>query len=369
MRRCTYTFRRNDTHFVIPATRGIQGNKCVYSAMLPMRQLSEMVPPVSTLSTVEERSQRKLNKRRAFAIAEYIHGNPETYVLPALTVSLLKTGQRRVQFEPIEEGGCIGELHIPIAMDILLNDGQHRHAAITELLGKHDLRDSIALTIYSDVEKEQADQMFVDINLNAVKPSGSINTLYNHRDPWSRLAVKVSKKSTTLNGRTEYEKASCTGKNENLFPLKSIVTFCKTLTASIDSSTASIISKLIDQLGQVVPEWQNIDGEYLQACRSTSLATTTVMLEAIGQYVRQYASVVRLRDNVKEMDVQLAQACDALKGVTWDKDASMWQGRVMHLGKIVKNKRSVTLACNALLNHAGIPLSPDMENEEVKFIS
>ena len=398
MKKAVYKFRTNDTHFIMPAIKGHQGGKTFYTVNIPMYELVKMVKPVEN-TNVEDRSQRELNPRRATAIAEYVKSNKETYVLPALTISLIKSGKRVVKWEPIDEGEMFGEIYIPRNFNILLNDGQHRHAAITELMAdyKNGISDTIALTVYQDVEKHQADQMFVDINLNAVKPAGSINTLFNHRDPWATLAVAVSKKAKILTGRTEYEKANCTGKSDKVFSLKAIESFCKSMLPYQPDSenmeeNVTYISKVFDGLYDSISDWNDFsympDGSHLvkpdtidistdelkeklvplaQWKREYSMSTTAVALEAMAVYVRSHCGAAAMSREYKDQDTAIKNACADLAEFNWQRDDSHWAGRVVNRGRILKNKTSITLASNMLLKHAGVPLNFDQQYEENRF--
>ena len=79
------------------------------------------------------RAQRVLNKARVPQIARYLVGNPKSYVLSAITASI----DADVRFEAesaLQDGVRVGQLVIPAEARILVNDGQHRRAAITEAL-------------------------------------------------------------------------------------------------------------------------------------------------------------------------------------------------------------------------------------------
>ena len=381
----TYTYRETDTHFIVPAIRGLQGGKVFYSSNLPMRNIADMVPAVDQSKKTEDRAQRQLNKSRAKKIVTYIEENPKDYVLPALTLSLIKTGQRKTKFEPVAKGESFGELYIPKAHEILLNDGQHRHAAICEI--GRAMHDTIALTIYDDIEVKQASQMFVDINQNAVKPAGSINTLFDSRDPWNALAVEVSKKAKILQGRTEYEKASVTGKSNKTFSLKTIVNFSQNLlpnTPSADSldSNVNYLVSILDELCDNITPWKGItktlydqdelnstkdEPSYAQIYRVSSLSVSALALETLSVYMREHMSQTFLKNTSSTEEERIKAACEGVQGINWDKDAPEWEGRCVRMGKIVKNKVSIILTSNRLLTEAGAAISFDNQVIENKF--
>src|SRR5438045_2585489 len=112
-----------------PAIKGTQAGRDFYIAMCPLRVIpkifvfdEEEVPP-------ELRAQRTLNKARIPEIAAYLNNNPESYILSALTASV----DAKLAFLPAAASGPesgMGMLNIPMDARILINDGQHRRAAI-----------------------------------------------------------------------------------------------------------------------------------------------------------------------------------------------------------------------------------------------
>ncbi|WP_211831015.1 DNA sulfur modification protein DndB [Kistimonas asteriae] len=389
MQKPTYIFRQNDTHYIVPAIQGIQGGKRMFCANLKHRHVAAMIPPVDQLAEAADRAQRKLNKTRAMGIARYVRDSEDSYVLPALTVSLLETGMREVTFQPIAEGEEFGELYIPINHKVLLNDGQHRHCAIGEILKtcEHAVHDNIVLTVYAGVSHACADQMFVDINLNAVKPSGSINTLYNHRDPWSSLAVAVSKKAKILGTRTEVEAGNCSVNSHKTFPLRGIVSFAKKLLPndprpeSFDDNVA-YLTEILDAIHDNTVVWREItktdywtdektatkaDPSMIQLNRRMSLACSVLMLDAVGFYMREHMSQQFFKDKNMSQPERIHLAAATLSDINWDKDHPQWEGRAVRAGKLIKNKVSVLLTSNILIKHAGISMPMENESLESKF--
>lgn len=387
----TYKFRKNETHFIIPVIRGIQGGKIFYTANLPMRHITEVIPPVNVHAPVQDRAQRKLNKKRAQAIAEYIDDNRGSYVLPAITISLMESGLREIKFEPVREGESFGELYIPINHSILLNDGQHRHSAIQSLNDNFSsqVHDTIALTIYQDINKATASQMFTDINLNAVRPSGSINTLYNNRDPWSVLAVEVSKSAKILMDRTECEKSTCAAASNYTFPLKAVVSFARKILPNeprIDdlSSNIEYLTSILDAMHDNIRPWHDVtkttywddeqnsskeDPSFVQIHRQSSMALTVLMLESLALYAREAMSQLFLSDkrfSVSQDDI-IKKAFTPLSDIDWSKDNAMWEGRSLRMGRVVKNKTSIILTANALLLNGDFNLPFDNQVLESEY--
>src|SRR5438045_2141155 len=118
-----------------PAIRGVQAGREFYVTMWTLRTLRQIsifdekeLPP-------ELRAQRILNKSRIPEIADYVLDNPKDYVFSALTASI----DSEVTFEPFSNKAGekqLGNLRVPMDAKFIINDGQHRRAAIIEALNQ-----------------------------------------------------------------------------------------------------------------------------------------------------------------------------------------------------------------------------------------
>ena len=115
--------------YVFPAIQGVQAQREYYVSMCPMRLISKIFLFNEEELVPELRAQRQLNRSRVPEIARYMSGNPDGYVFSAITASV----DGDVSFEPLSEhdgGGRIGVLRIAMDARFIINDGQHRRAAI-----------------------------------------------------------------------------------------------------------------------------------------------------------------------------------------------------------------------------------------------
>jgi DNA sulfur modification protein DndB len=142
--------RPDDFEYVFPAIRGIQAGREYYVAMFPLH----LVPRIFVYNEEDVpapmRAQRSLNRARVPEMARYITDNPDSYVFSALTASV----NSDVIFDslPLENGPAnrLGTLTIPMSAKLVINDGQHRRAAIQQALQDNsDLGDeSIAIVLH-----------------------------------------------------------------------------------------------------------------------------------------------------------------------------------------------------------------------------
>src|SRR3954464_7176132 len=119
----------NGFEYQFPAIRGIQANREHYVSMCPLRLLPRLFILDEEEMVPELRAQRQLNRARLPEMARYVVQNSENYVFSAITASV----DADVRFEEWgKEGDAnrIGLLRIPMSARFIINDGQHRRAAI-----------------------------------------------------------------------------------------------------------------------------------------------------------------------------------------------------------------------------------------------
>src|SRR5689334_1259724 len=146
--------------YVFPAIRGVQAQREYYVSMCPLRLIPKLFVFDDEELLPELRAQRTLNRSRVPEIARYIINNPSNYTFSAITASI----DANVRFEPIgagAEGKRVGLLKVPMSARFIINDGQHRRAAIeTALREKPDFGDeSIAVVFFLDIGLERCQQM------------------------------------------------------------------------------------------------------------------------------------------------------------------------------------------------------------------
>lgn len=110
-------------HF--PAVKGIQAGREYYISMVPLKLLSRLFPEEDEIVLPEHRAQRRINESRIPEIKNYILDNRDTYVFSALSASI----DGEFKFTPYKNSD-VGVLEVDMESIFLINDGQHRKAAI-----------------------------------------------------------------------------------------------------------------------------------------------------------------------------------------------------------------------------------------------
>ena len=352
-----------------PALRGIQAGHEFFVAMCPMRLLPKIfvfdedeIPP-------ELRAQRTLNRQRVPFIARYLVENRDNYVISALTASVDSSVRFKEESE-VGSGTSIGTLLIPMDARLLINDGQHRRAAIEEAIREcPDLRDDhVPVLFFIDKGLTRSQQMFTDLNRHAVRPSDSISTLYDQRDPSSELARYVAMSVDGFRGMTEMEKSSISNRSTKLFTLSGIKHASRALLRKsrrddINQDEREFASQYWTEVVRNMPDWALAKERKVASydLRQNSIHAHGVALQALGA---AGADLVAAKPN----DWQ--QSLANLKELDWSRsNEQVWEGRAMVHGRISKARTNVRLTANLLKVQMGLSLNSDEEELERSLAS
>jgi DNA sulfur modification protein DndB len=352
----------SDTGYLhsFPAIRGVQAGRVFYVAMCPMRIVpkififnEEEVPP-------ELRAQRILNRARIPEIASYLVENPNNYILSALTASV---DGAKVTFQPYIDSGPVsnmGILSVPMEVNILINDGQHRRAAIEEALKENPMlgQDNIPVLFFIDAGLIRSQQMFADLNKYAVRPSYSLGTLYDHRDASSELARYLANTCVPFIGLTEMEKSTISNRSTKLFTLSGIkhasrALLRKTNADKISDQEKNIAREFWDAVAEHIPDWKLVREKKVATAdlRQNFIHAHGVALHALG-----LLGADLLADRPKDWKKRLQK----LSKIDWSRsNAQLWEGRAMVHGRISKATTNVILTSNLIKRYIDLPLKPE----------
>ncbi|TNC99133.1 MAG: hypothetical protein FD121_371 [Gallionellaceae bacterium] len=352
----------NDTGYShsFPAIRGVQAGRVFYVAMCPMKIVpkifvfnGEEVPP-------ELRAQRTLNRARIPEIASYLVENPKSYILSALTASVDATN---VTFQPYSDTGPasnLGALSIPMDVNILINDGQHRRAAIEDALKENPAlaQDNIPVLFFVDAGLIRSQQMFADLNKYAIRPSNSLGTLYDHRDASSELARYLANSCVAFIGLTEMEKSTISNRSIKLFTLSGIKHANRALLRKSNASVISDQEKNIarefwDAVAEHIPDWKR--------ARERTVATADLRQNFIHAHgVALHALGLVGADLLAEHPKDWKRRLQKLSKIDWSRsNTQLWEGRAMVHGRISKATTNVALTANLIKNYLGVSLKPE----------
>ncbi|ABQ26651.1 DNA sulfur modification protein DndB [Geotalea uraniireducens] len=347
-----------------PVIRGLQAHREYYVAMWTLRMMRQIsifnedeLPP-------ELRAQRILNKARIPEIAEYIIDNPDDYVFSALTVSI----DSDVLFEPLPGQDKLGLLRVPMDAHFIINDGQHRRAAIIEALKQRPEleHETIAVVFFLDIGLERCQQMFADLNRYAIRPSRSLGLLYDHRNDKARLAKMVIMKSEIFRDLVDMEKSSLAPRARKLFTLSAFYNACADLVNGLATGNliedADLARTFWEETAKHFPMWEQVREGKLPASevREGFIHSHGIALQAIGK-----AGNALLHSHPNDWKKRLK----ALEKIDWSRNnAKIWEGRAIIGGKVSKSTTNVVLATNVIKKALSLSLSEEEQRVETAHL-
>jgi DNA sulfur modification protein DndB len=316
----------------------------------------------------ELRAQRTLNAARVPDIAHYVVENQNDYAFSAITASV----DGEVRFEPAEvDGGVpdVGRLIVPMSARFVINDGQHRRAAIERALEEcPELGDeTIAVVFFLDAGLHRSQQLFADLNKHAVRPTKSLGILYDHRDPMARLCLQLVAQLDLFKGLTETEKTSISNRSRKLFTLSAIYQATTKLlkkrgrSPEVSEAEANLAAEFWETLGEVIPEWRLAQEKRISAVelRRDYVHVHGVILHAMARVGAQLLA---------QYPEDWQQRLEALATLDWTRaNVNLWEGRAMVNGRISRSKSSIMLTGNVLKSVIGLPFTPEEKQLEDEY--
>lgn len=218
----------------------------------------------SAIST--EVVNRFLDPKHVKELKEYIVENKDSFTIPPITlVSKIKLPFKPVTFgnekfkdevemyKIIDEvGSLMGKVTIPLGYTFTCLDGNHRTRAIADLALEDPDKvrgDNMLCNIVYETDNIRIRQDFVDINKNAKVTTSTINTLFNSRDPLSKITSQLIDSVPYLRNNTELLSASISKKSKKLYTLNNIKNAIVELSGHNSQSKPSIdkLSKLLGE--------------------------------------------------------------------------------------------------------------------------
>lgn len=356
-------WRSNNMDFVyrFPVVKGVQATREYYIAMIPLKMIPKLFPQEEEYVLPEHRAQRKLNAARIPVISKYILDNRENYVFSALAASI--DGQ--FKFCPSEYPD-VGVLEISMDAKLLINDGQHRKAAILEAISEDEslLNETISVVFFEDQGLARSQQMFTDLNKHAVKTSNSIAELYDSRDQLAVVTRSTISKIRFLNAYTDKEKDILGKYSSNLFTLSTFYNANKRIirSAPITEAIEAFLLRYWSCVCQNILPWRELYSHDISKVdlRENYIVTQAVIIQVLGR-LGNYFFI--------NHDYDIEKHLSNLQKINWKRDCEDWKLRTIRAnGRMINNEEAVTLTCNVLKNHLGLPLDEFEQGKERSFI-
>lgn len=351
-----------DFVYRFPVVKGIQADREYYIGMVPLRMVSRLFPDDDEYVLPEFRAQRKINMARIPVISRYILENRTDYVFSALAASI----DGRFSFIPSNGNTEIGTLEVSMDARFLINDGQHRKAAILEALKEDETLgdETISVVFFTDKGLARSQQIFTDLNKHAVKTSNSISELYDSRDDLAVITRRAIARVEFINSYTDKEKDILGKYSSNLFTLNTFYTANRKIfqRSEMSDDAEEFLVEFWSAVAENLTQWNELLRKEICKVdlRENYIITQAVVIQALGR-VGNYFYMNRKLD----MNAFLRK----LRNIDWRRSASQWYLRTIRAnGRMISSERSVILTGNVIKHAIGIGLDKDEMSREEKFI-
>ena len=334
--------------YTFPSVKGVQAGTEYYIAMVPCKLLSKLFAISNEDVLPEYRAQRKLNINRIPEIKNYILENRNSYVFSALAASI----DGDFLFHEIQNS--IGSLEIDMDAKFLINDGQHRNAAIQKaILEDASLgNETIPVVFFADKGLERSQQMFTDLNKYAVKPSKSQNTYYDHKDPLSLMSKNIIENNHFLKNYTDVENDSLGKYSAKLFTLNSFYKANQMIIGKreLNNELSIFCSNYWNLVVENISEWKLLEEKELtkKSLREEYIITQNVVLYAFGKLGLYFWNNSNLNMNYYLVN---------LKKINWLRTDPQWDGKAIINGKIAVKTQNINLTYLKIKELIGLKLS------------
>jgi DNA sulfur modification protein DndB len=314
-----------------------------------------------------QRAQRILNESRVPEIAKYILDNEDGYIFSSITASF----NSAPIFNPIDEEGHIGTLEMDLEnMEFIINDGQHRAAAIAKALKENPEigKESISVLLFPMEDLDRLQQMFSDLNRFAHKTSKSLDILYDHRDNLSTLTKDLEEQIFVFQGMLEKERMSIGLRSPKLITMSALYDANQELFGSkIEKPGTSEYKEKVckainywNTMADVIEDWKHVKDREISApaLRQEKINTHTVVLRALGG----------LGNTLFEYYPENWQThLLGLKNIDWRKSVGsrvnpLWDNVCIVAGSVVSNRQARVATQGVLKDWLKLPLS-NQENQ------
>lgn len=342
-------------HF--PAVKGLQAGREYYISMVPLKLLSRLFPAEEEIVLPEHRAQRRINEARIPEIKNYILENRDTYVFSALSASI----DGEFKFTPYMDTD-VGIFEVDMESIFLINDGQHRKAAI-EAAMKEDPsleKETISIVFFNDEGLIRSQQMFTDLNKHAVKTSNSLATLYDSRDEIAVATKKVIDAIPFFKRYTDKERDILGKNSSSLFTLNMLYKANQKIMHSekCSSTDADFLLEYWQLVSDNIVEWQEVLNKSLtkKALRENYIVALAITISAFGKLGRFFY------DN---SDYQMKDYLVNLQQIDWLRSNTIWVGRtIRENGKVLNSEEAIALTCAVIKREIGLPLTKEEKQKE-----
>ena len=339
----------------VPAMRGKIGSRTYFSCLMPLSAIPNLFKFTNWAGfTPEDREQRLLNEKRVPELRDYILENEDSFLFSSITASYKSSPV----FDAVPNGngmdGSIGVLKLRLGDELIINDGQHRCAGITEALRQNPaLGDqTISVLLFPWESKEQVQQMFSDLNRFVQKTSKSLDILYDKRDKISAATLIAMEQVPVFRDLTDKDSISLKVKSPKLFTLAALYDANRELLKGCEEADITENAAMLVDYWNVVashmPDWNIVHSRHKEATelRAEKIASHSTVLRALGGLGL---------DLLKNDDWKARLA--ALEQIDWSKKNKDWDNICIVANSVVSNRQARAATKAYVKGKLGLELS------------
>jgi len=317
--------------------RGKIGSRTYYACLMPLSAIPNLFKFTDWAGfTPEDREQRVLNEKRVPELKDYILENEDDYIFSSITASYKSTPI----FEPAPNGAGdnnLGILKLKLGDDLIINDGQHRCAGITQAVKENEGigNDTISVLLFPWESKERVQQMFTDLNRFVVKTSKSLDILYDKRDKFSAATLTFLESVPLFQELTDKDNVSLKAKSPKLFTLAALYDANRELLRGKEddpiAENAEILRNYWATVAKHMPDWSSVFTRHKEASemRAQGISSHSTVLRALGGLGQELMK-----------DPQLGEKLAALEKINWSKKNQEWENICIVANSVISNRQA-----------------------------
>jgi DNA sulfur modification protein DndB len=339
---------------VFPAIRGTQAGRDIFVSLCPLHLAAKLFQFAEESLPESVRRTRVLNQETVARIAKYIAGNPKSYVLPPLLISI--DGETR--FVALQSDSVMGHLHVPMEARLVVNAGEHERAAIEKTLTQRpDLgTEEIPIVFQPDKKLKRSGRIYADLKMFSARPSASLRLLHSLDDETAHLTRELVHQAKPFHGFVELKRSALSPRSGMLFTLSAVHQATKALLAGMSSKPyderLALAVRFWSTVESQFPEWSEVrSGKMLSSqLRARFIHSHALALQAIGK-----VGNALLQSHPSDWESRLK----LLRDIDWRREnAKDWEGRAFIGGKVSKAVANVVLTGNVIKKALRLPLLP-----------
>lgn len=349
----------------LPVLRGIQAGRQYFMAMCPLSFIVKHLPFPPESLPPEKVIQRQINKSRIPKIADYLVKYSDDYILPPIIASI----DGDVRFVPLSEQKDnlqVGMLYVPESADMIINDGQHRCAAIKHAVERRpDLKlETLGVVFYIDRGIKRARQMFSDLNGHPIRTNRNITTTFDSRPYLSAVTKYTIDRCDILRDRVELFASSCAPGSPRIFTISALDRahglLLKDLMSQDVAKDAEICTRFWGVLGSCLPKVADLVAGQTTAqyIKETYFYPYSIALQGLAVCVNQ---LIKERSKTWERELMAVGRLD------WRRLNSQWEGRAMNAGRLTTGGNHPILTRNLIKRELKLQLSDEERRVEDAF--